>query len=104
MSTPDVAEALEPFGDAELIPLPELRRSLGVTRAAVERAKARGLVTVAPVRGRDGRDQVTRSEAERLVVAVTVAAAAGVAFVVALQIVKGNPWIAQAAIRALLAT
>jgi hypothetical protein len=101
MQTPVVAEVLEPFGaDAEFIPLPELRDLLGVNRDVIERAKSRGVLTVAPVRGRNGRDQLTRSEAERLVLAVGMAAAAGVALVIALQVVKGNPWIAAAALKA----
>jgi hypothetical protein len=91
-----VAKVLEPFGDAELIPLPELRKRLPgtprpVTRSDLTYAKQRGVLEVAPVRGPNGRDQVTRDEASNLIVAAIIAAAAGIALVIALQVVKSVP-------------
>ena len=83
-----VAEALEPFGDAELIPLPELGERLGVDQAARAYAIGQGVLTPAPVRGPNGRKQVTRDEAELLALAVILGAAAGVAAVSALAVIK----------------
>lgn len=85
-----VAEVLEPFGDAELIPLPELTRHLpgDLNRYDVARAKRRGVLTVAPKHGPNGRDQVTRDEAASLIVAAIISALAGIALATALQAVK----------------
>jgi len=85
-----VAKVLEPFGDAELIPLPELRKHLpgAVNRYDLQRAKRRGILTVAPQHGRNGRDLITRDEAASLIVAAIIAALASIALSTALQAVK----------------
>jgi hypothetical protein len=96
MSNADAARILEPFGDAEVIPLPRLtdrlERELSVNFGMNERSYAvrHGYLEVLPQRARAGAYQVDRSEAERLVVAAILAAAVGVAVVTALSLLKSG--------------
>jgi hypothetical protein len=89
-------EVLEPFEGREYVPLPSLaerlKQVLGADFNQTDRSYAvrRGIIDVAPVRGRAGAKQVDRTEAERIVMSALIAVAAGVAIVTALQVLKGG--------------
>lgn len=89
-------EVLKPFEGSKYVPLPRLAERIklvtGTDFTAQERSYAisRGLVEVAPVRGRAGAKQVDRAEAERVVLGVLLALAGGVAIITALQVLKSG--------------
>ena len=93
----DVAAVLEPFDGRELIGLPELGERLGETvglgmsRTVREYAVRHGVITPASQRGPNGRYQLTRDDAARVVLGAMLAAAAGIAIVTALRGLQGLP-------------
>jgi hypothetical protein len=104
-ATAGIREVLEPFKGREYVPLPSLaeqiKRVLGADFDRDDRTYAinRGLVEVAPVRGRAGAKQVSQDEARRIALAAVVAVAAGgIAIVTVLSVLK--PGLAAGIIRA----
>ena len=88
--TVDRVDALSPFGDRDLIPLPEIGNYLGMPRATRNALVSKGLVrtTVAPGETRSARGRkvlVTRDEALLIIAAALMAAALGIALVTAIR-------------------
>jgi hypothetical protein len=86
-----VAAVLGPLGDGDVLPLLELRKLLpgDVTRQELIHARRRGVLVLEPKPDRYARTEISRAEAERLVVAAMIAVAARVAIATSLQVVKG---------------
>jgi hypothetical protein len=84
-----VAEMLKPWQGQELVPLPDLARSVGLDRNAQHYAMRHGMFTPATKRGRNGRYLITWDDAILIVTAAIVAAAAGIAIVTALHALRG---------------
>jgi len=92
-----VAEVMCPFAGRDLIGLPDLAARLAETigidfdQAARNHAVSSGVIRPAPARGPNGRYQLSRDDAVRLVVAGIVAAGAGLAIVTALRMLLAFP-------------
>jgi hypothetical protein len=92
MSSAAVAEVLATFGDAELIPLPELsdriRDRWGVNLDPADRSRmiSAGLITPAPGFGADGRKRVTRDGAADLIIGAMIAMALAISL---LKVLRG---------------
>jgi hypothetical protein len=76
---------LERWQGQDLLPLPDVARSVGLDRNSQHYAIRHGVITPARKRGANGRYLITREDALLLLAAALVAAAAGIAIVTALR-------------------
>ncbi len=95
VSAIDPAEVLAPFGDAEVIPLPDVANLAGMNRGVRNYAVERGIIKTttgpgAAGRGRAGSLVVTRDEALLILVSAALAAAIGVAAVTMIRTLRHN--------------
>ncbi len=79
----DPVEALAPFGDSEVIPLPEFGEPLGLNRGRRNYAVQKGIIRTVPGpgvggRGRGGCHMISRDEALLILASVALAAVIGV--------------------------
>lgn len=91
----DPAEALAPFGDADVIPLPDVANYVGMQRNTRTYAVEKGIIhtTTGPGaagRGRAGSYVVTRDEALLIIVSAALAATIGVAVVTVIRTLRNS--------------
>jgi hypothetical protein len=84
-----VAEILAQFEGQDLIPLPDLGKSIGLDRGRQTYAIEKGLIKPSEKRGANGRYLVDRDQAAIIVIAAALAAAAGLALVTMLRSLLG---------------
>ena len=95
VATIDPAEVLAPFGDAEVIPLPDVANLAGMNRGARTYAVEKGIIRTATGPGaagygRQGSYVVTRDEALLILVSAALAATIGVAVVTMIKTLRNN--------------
>jgi hypothetical protein len=83
-------EPLTQYEPGKPVPLPDLARTVGMTRGRMLYALEHGLLKPEPRKGSDGRNMISWEQAVMLCAAVVLAAAAGMAVVTALKALKGS--------------
>lgn len=83
-----VTDALAPYGTRDLIPLPDIGRSVGLDADRQYYAVRKGLIHPASKRGPNGRYLITRDEAVFILTAAALALAAGIAVVTMLRTLR----------------
>jgi hypothetical protein len=95
VATIDPAEVLAPFGDADVIPLPDVANLAGMNRGARTYAVEKGIIQTtkgpgAAGYGRQGSYVVTRDEALLILVSAALAVSIGVAVVTVIKALRNS--------------